>query len=149
MKKGILFCIGILLSTVVVLAQNFDPAPSHIQTKLENYLKRYGKIERIMLTDAKNKSFDAIAGEKYVLAFLYDVNDQESRRMIVYELGPNGEKLNPQYPAASKGYRGINGKQLITLRMKQVSDRSGTIKYKIDTNSNATVYIYKIIGGVK
>jgi hypothetical protein len=149
MKKGILLGIGILFSAAALWAQNFDPAPSDIQSKLETYLKRYGTVERIMLSDVKGETFDAIAGERYVVAFLYNVNDSETRRMMVYEQGPKGEKVNPQYPAASKGYRGINGKQLFVLRLQQPADRTGVIKYKIDTNTSATVYIYKLIAGVK
>lgn len=145
MKKSLLLALGILLIAGNLLAQNFEPAPSEIQTKLEKYLGKYGSTERIMLTDRKNKTFDANAGENYLVAFVYDVNSTTTRRMLVHELGPAGEKMNPQYPASSNGYRGINGIQMFLARLSP----NAVTTYKIDSNQEATIYIYKLKPGVK
>jgi hypothetical protein len=68
--------------------------------------------------------------------------------MMAYELGPNGEKKNIRYPDFSKGYRGPKG-SMFFIALRPEGDENTVTTYKIDTNSEASVYIYRASPGVK
>jgi hypothetical protein len=149
MKKifqlSVIFCI----SSLAINAQQFEPAPSEFQNKLEKYIGRYGTPERIYLQDAKNKTFDGKGGELYLVAFMYDINTKTKRRMMVYEIGSAGEKKNPKYPDYSNAIRGDGSSQMFHVRLDADGDANTITKYKIDTDAAATVYIYRLKRGVK
>lgn len=149
MRKIILCTLIFCLGGFAAMAQQFEPAPSEFQTKLEKLIGRYGTPERIYLQDVKNKTFDAKGGELYVVAFEYDINDKTKRRMMVYQLGSSGEKLNPRYPDYSTGIRGTGGTQMFHVRLDAPGDANLVTKYKIDADTGATVYMYRLIRGVK
>jgi hypothetical protein len=148
MKQLLVMAIAICL-TSLAKAQQFEPAPSAVQSKLEQSMKRFGTVERMYLTDAKAQTIDLKDGGEYVIGFAYDINTKTTRRMLVYEVGPKGEKINLQYPSYSKGYRGVPGIQFFHVFVTPKGDGNTVHKYKIDADDAATVYIYKLIPGVK
>jgi hypothetical protein len=141
----LIFCIG----SLTINAQQFEPAPSEFQNKLEKYIGRYGTPERMYLQDGKNKTFDGRGGELYLVAFVYDINAKTKRRMMVYEIGSSGEKKNPKYPDYSNAIRGDGSSQMFHVRLDAQGDANTVTKYKIDADAAATVYIYRLIRGVK
>ncbi|HSC53698.1 MAG TPA: hypothetical protein VLC98_08765 [Phnomibacter sp.] len=145
MKKFIVLTLVSCMATAFAIAQQYEPAPSPLQTKLENYIGRYGTPERVYLNDVKKETFDAIGGEMYTVVFVYNINTKSKRRMMVYELGPNGQKINPKYPNYSKSIRPGDNAQLFNIRLNPTTNTT----YKIDPDTAATVYIYKLIPGVK
>jgi hypothetical protein len=149
MKKIVIACACVLFAATAIQAQNFEPAPNEFQTKMEKYIGRYGTSERVYLNDTKKKTFDAKGGQIYLIAFVYNANSQHKRRMMVYEIGPNGEKTNPKYPDYSKGFRDSQGWQMFHVRLDTEGDNNTITKYKIDADTEATVYIYRVIKGVK
>jgi hypothetical protein len=90
--KKMMFSLCIFLYASTAFSQNFNPAPGEYQEKLEKYISRYGSAERIYLNDDKRNTFDARGGGIYLVAFVYDIDYKGARRMLVYEVGSNGEK---------------------------------------------------------
>lgn len=138
-----LFMLGAILTAG---AQDFTVQNAEAEYRLQKFINRYGSSERIYLNDTKNKTFDAAAGQIYLVVFAFDINDKSKRRMMVYEIAPDGSKINPRYPDYSKGYRSEKGTQAFAVRIPAHSD--GTKKYKIDANASAKVLIYKVMPGV-
>ena len=143
MKQLLVMAMAISLANLCH-AQQFEPAPSPVQSKLEQSMKRFGNVERMYLTNVKAQTVDLRGGGQYVIGFAYDINTPTTRRMMVFEIGPNGEKMNLQYPSYSKGYRGVPGIQFFHVFVTPKADG----KFKIDADDAATVYIYKLIPGV-
>jgi hypothetical protein len=149
MKKIFLLTLICIIGSLSLYAQQFEPAPSEFQNKLEKYIGRYGTPERMYLLDAKNKTFDGRGGELYIVAFVYDINTKTKRRMMVYEIGSAGEKKNPKYPDYSNSIRADGSNQMFHVRLDAQGDASAITKFKIDADAAATVYIYRLIRGVK
>lgn len=144
--KAALTTLLIFAAMLTAGAQNFEAHNADAEYRLQKFINRYGTSERIYLNDTKNKTFDAVPGSTYLVVFVYNINDNSKRRMMVYEVGPGGAKINPKYPDYSKGYRSEKGAQAFSVRI----DPPGTqmVKYKIDANASATVLIYKVKPGV-
>ncbi|MCC6760477.1 MAG: hypothetical protein IT252_04645 [Chitinophagaceae bacterium] len=130
------------------LAQQFIPAPSKVQTRLEASMKRFGNVERMFVKDTQKPVLELTGGNKYVIAFAYKTDSKTTRRMLVHEIGAKGEKMKLQYPEYSKGYRGVPGMQVFHVLVAPDGDATTLHKYKIDADDAATVYIYKLIPGV-
>lgn len=141
--------VSVLLVAQAASAQNFNPPPGVYQQNLERNLKRYGQVERIYPIDYKTKTFQAEPGGLYVVAAVYDVNDKSKRRNMVYRLGPKGERLEPHYSDDLVGFRGTPGMQMFPVRLKVPADEPGPVTYRIDCALSATVYVYKIVRGLK
>jgi hypothetical protein len=148
MKHFLLYGICLLFTANSLLAQNFEPAPGPVEDKIKLLIKRYGTAERIYLNDTQRRTFDARGGSIYVVGFVYTPDSKGTRRMMVYEMGPNNEKKNLKYPDYSKGYRGALG-QLFSVRLLPEGDDNTITTYKIDADDEAQVYIFKVIPGVK
>lgn len=148
MKHFLLYGISLLLTANSLLAQNFEPAPGPVEDKIKLLIKRYGSAERIYLNDTQRQTFDARGGSIYVIGFVYTPESKGTRRMMVYEMGPNNEKKNLKYPDYSKGYRGALG-QLFSVKLLPEGDENTITTYKIDADDEAQVYIFKVIPGVK
>jgi hypothetical protein len=148
MKKWIWLLSPVLFFSMAASAQQFEASSSETTKIIEDFVGRYGTAERIYITDAKNKTFEVPANEKFGVVFAYEVNDKVKRRMMMYQMGPKGEKVKIHYPGMDKGYR-IGSLQLFGLRLTSPGDAGAAVKYKIDSNPSATVYIYKLIPGVK
>jgi|GEM_PF-4491085 hypothetical protein len=132
-----------------VEAQNFEPAPGMVQTKIEKLIARYGTPERIYLNDMAQKTFEAQGGMPYLVVFSYNSNSNAKRRMMVYEIGTGGEKKNPKYPNSSKAWQLTPSMHAFSVRLNPEGDLSTKTIYKIDTDASAEVYIYRLIQGVK
>jgi hypothetical protein len=139
-----LVLVGLLHTTN---AQKFDVQNPEGEYQLQRLINRYGTSERIYLNDASKKTFDATPGNTYLVVFAYASKDKSTRRMMVYEIGPDGAKHNPRYPDYSKGYRSDKGTQAFAVRLDPKGE--STVKYKIDANASAAVFIYKVTPGVK
>ena len=147
--KQLLSLLMVLLVTNAAFAQQFLPAPSKVQSRLEASMKRFGNVERLFVQNTQKPVLELTGDNKYVVAFAYDINSKTPRRMLVHEIGANGEKINLLYPAYSKGYRGVPGMHVFHILLAPDGDASTLHKYKIDADDAATVYIYKLIPGVK
>lgn len=148
MKHFLLYGISLLLTANSLSAQNFEPEPGMVDDKIKALINRYGKSERIYLNDTKRETFDARGGAVYIVAFTYAPDAKGTRRMMVYEMGPNNEKKNIKYPDFSKAYRGAKG-QLFYVRLDPEGDENTITTYRIDADAESSVYIYKATPGVK
>jgi hypothetical protein len=132
-----------------IKAQNFEPAPGMVQTKIEKLIARYGTPERVYLTDVAQKTFEAQGGLPHIVVFSYNSNSTAKRRMMVYEIGSGGEKKNPKYPNSSKAWQLTPSMHAFSVRLDPQGDQATKTTYKIDTDATAEVYIYRLIQGVK
>lgn len=130
-------------------SQNFEPAPSVVQDKLEAYLKRYGTLERIMLTDMKQKTFEAKPGKEYFTWFVFKKSDQTVRRMMMIQMGENGEKIKIHYPKFNQALTDEDNQAfIITFKVPEDTGRT-VVTYRVDASPESTVYIYEGTRGFK
>jgi hypothetical protein len=124
-------------------AQNFEPVQDEFYFKIEKTLKNLGTIERVYLSDKEAKTFEAQPGKEYWAGFAYKISNTTTRRMMLIELGPQGEKVGIKYPKYTKGIPdGEN--QIFGINFVAPNNDGKTIIYKVDANPESTVYIYKI-----
>jgi hypothetical protein len=144
-----IFAICSLFFILTVSAQNFEPAPSTSQDKLENFLKKYGSIKRIYLADAAQKTFEGKPGIEYFAWFVFDAQNKATRRMMIIQLGDKGEKVKIHYQKTSSALTdGV--KQAFGIGFIAPTEISkGVITYKVDASPEASVYIYEVTRGVK
>jgi hypothetical protein len=128
-------------------AQNFDPQPSPIQDKLENALKRYGTIQRVELSDKQTKTFEGKSGQEYFAWVLYKKSSTAVRRMMIIQLGEQGEKVKIHYPKFNQAITDVEN-QAFVISFVAPEDVAGLL-YRIDASPEATVYLYAVTRGFK
>jgi hypothetical protein len=128
-------------------AQNFDPQPSPVQDKLENALKRYGTIERVSLNDSNKKTFDGKSGQEYFAWVLFKKSSSVVRRMMIIQLGEQGEKVKIHYPKFNQAITDEEN-QAFVISFVAPTDVAGLL-YKVDASPEATVYLYAVTRGFK
>lgn len=134
----------LLLVSSMGFSQNFEPAQDEFYFKIEKTLKNLGTIEKVYLSDTKAKTFEAQPGQEYWAGFAYKISDKSTRRMMLIELGPQGEKVGIKYPKFTKGIPdGEN--QIFGINFIAPNIDGKPVIYKVDANPQSTVYIYKII----
>jgi hypothetical protein len=134
---------------IPAFSQNFEPAPSALQEKLENALKRYGTIERVYLTDKQNKTIEAKPGKEYFTWVVYKKSSDAVRRQMFIQLGPQGEKLKINYPKFNQAISDAENQAFfITMIVPEDTGRP-TVTYKVDASPDATIYIYESTRGFK
>ncbi len=139
----------LLLFSATAFSQNFEPQPSAVQEKLENALKRYGTIERIYLSDAKQKSFEAKPGKEYFSWIVFKKNSDVVRRMMFIQLGAQGEKVKIHYPKFNQAISDADNQAFLITFVVPEDTGSPVVKYKVDASAEATVYIYEATRGFK
>jgi hypothetical protein len=144
----LLFLATILtIVSIAAQAQNFDPQPSPVQNKLENALKRYGTIERVLLNDNENKTFAGKPGQEYFAWVLYKKSSTGVRRMMIIQLGEQGEKVKIHYPKFNQAITDEEN-QAFVISFVAPQDVAGLL-YKVDASPEATVYLYAVTRGFK
>ncbi len=148
MRKLTFATFFLALFAVPAFCQNFDPPPSPVQDKLEKVLKRYGTIERVSLFDKAKKTFETKPGKEYFTWVVYKKNSTAVRRMMVIQLGQQGEKVKIHYP---KFNQGISDDQYQAFFITWTVPDDGTpiVQYRVDASPEASVYIYEGVRGFK
>jgi hypothetical protein len=142
MRNITIFTLLLFISSLG-FSQNFEPAQSELQYKIEKSLKNFGAIERVFITDTINKTFEARPGQEYWAGFAYNTNDKSTRRMMLVELGAKGEKVSIQYPKYTKPI--TDGEiQVFGINITSPNNDGKTVIYRIDASPQSTVYLYKI-----
>lgn len=133
----------LLLISSLGFSQNFEPAQDEFYLKIEKTLKNLGTIERVYLSNKEAMTFEAQPGKEYWAGFAYKINNTTTRRMMLIELGPQGEKVAIRYPKFIKAIPdGEN--QIFGINFLTPNNDGKTVIYKVDANPESTVYIYKI-----
>lgn len=137
----------IVLFANVLNAQNFEPQPSTSQEKIEKSLNRLGSFERVYLTDTNNKIFEAKPGAEYIGWFVFDRNSTATRRMMIIQLGTQGEKVKIHYPKFNQAIKDLENQGFVINFI--APDAQGIIKYRVDASPECSVYLYQLTRGVK
>jgi hypothetical protein len=130
-------------------SQNFDPEPSAVQDKLENALKRYGTIERVYLNDNEKKTFEAKPGKEYYAWVVYKKSSTVVRRMMIIQLGSQGEKVKINYPKFNQAITDADNQAFFISVVAPEDTNTPTVLYRVDASPESTVYIYEATRGFK
>lgn len=149
MRKLTFATVLLFLFVTSSFSQNFDPEPSAVQEKLENALKRYGTIERVYLNDKVKKTFEAKPGKEYYAWVVYKKTSTVVRRMMIIQLGSQGEKVKINYPKFNQAFTDAENQAFFITVTAPEDTNSTVVLYKVDANPEATVYIYEGTRGFK
>jgi hypothetical protein len=149
MRKLTFASVILFLFAIPAFSQNFDPGPSAVQEKLENALKRYGTIERVYLNDKVKKTFEAKPGKEYYAWVVFKNSSTVVRRMMIIQLGPQGEKIKINYPKFNQAFSDAENQAFFIQVNAPEDTNTPTVLYKVDASPESTVYIYEATRGFK
>jgi hypothetical protein len=149
MRKLTFATVALILFALPAFSQNFEPAPSTLQTKLENALKRSGTIERVYLTDKENKTFEAKPGKEYFAWVVYKKSSDAVRRMMFIQLGSQGEKVKIHYPKFNQAISDADNQAFFITFTVPTDTGYPSVMYKVDASVESTIYIYEGTRGFK
>lgn len=149
MRKLTFATVLLCLFIIPAFSQIFNPSPNPVQEKLENFLKRYGTLERVYLMDEANKTFEAKPGKEYFGWFVFDKKNEAVRRMMMIQLGNGDEKVKIHYPKSSQAITDANNQAFGIGFIVPEDTGNSTVVYKVDASVEATVYIYEVTRGFK
>jgi hypothetical protein len=149
MRKLTFATVTLFLFAFSAQSQNFEPAPSPLQDKLEHALKRYGTIERVYLTDTQGKTFEAKPGKEYFSWVVYKKSSTAVRRQMIVQLGEQGEKLKIHYPKFTQAISDAENQAFFITMIVPEDTGTPTVTYKVDASPEATIYIYEATRGFK
>ena len=149
MRKLTFVTAVLFLFAIPAISQNFEPAPSVPQDKLEAFLKRYGTLERVTISDMQKKTFEAKAGKEYFTWFVFKKSDKSVRRMMIIQEGENGEKLKIHYPKFTQAISDEDHQAFIIIFKVPEDTGKAFVTYRVDASSQSNVYIYEGTRGIK
>lgn len=149
MRKIALAFFLLAIFALPAFSQNFEPATSAVQDKLENALKKYGTIERVVLTDMQKKTFETKPGKEYFVWVVYKKSSTAVRRQMIIQLGSQGEKIKIHYPKFSQAISDDKNQAFfITFKVPEDTGMP-TVMYRVDASAESTIYIYEGTRGFK
>ena len=137
----------LMVFSVLVNAQNFEPAPGPLKDKLENVLKRYGTIQQVFLSNPQRKIFEGKPGKEYFVWVVYDKSSTAVRRMMIIQQGPKGEKIKIHYPKFNQAISDEKNQAFVITYVAPEGD--SPITYRVDASPEATIYLYEVTRGFK